>query len=63
MHHGNVTFVERNCQHLKQLLDLVMTCAKRDISHRGRRETGDSKKKKRKVFGKIQLHFKLKLKK
>lgn len=56
MHHGNVTFVERNCQHLKQLLDVVMTFAKWDIPHRGRRET-DSKTLKMKGFWKNSASF------
>lgn len=39
---GNITFVERNRQHVKVVLDIVMMCAKQDIPLRGHRETEET---------------------
>lgn len=39
--HGDV-FEQRNKEHLKIVLDIVMLCAKQDIALKGHRETGDS---------------------
>ncbi len=39
--HGDA-FVQRNKEHLKVVLDIVMLCAKQDIALRGHRESGDA---------------------
>lgn len=39
---GNIAFVDRNRQHVKVVLDIVMMCAKQDIPLRGHRETEEA---------------------
>lgn len=42
LHGDAVSFVERNRQHVKVVLDIVMLCAKLDIPLRGHRESEDA---------------------
>ena len=42
--HGdaNMDFIERNCAHVKVVIDIVLMCAEQDIPLRGHRETEEA---------------------
>ncbi len=42
MHGDSISFIERNRQHVKVVLDVVMQCAKMEIPLRGHRETQEA---------------------
>lgn len=52
MHGDSISFVERNRQHVKAVLDVVMMCAKLEIPLRGHRETAESLNK-----GRINMFY------
>ncbi len=42
MHGDSISFIERNRQHVKVVLDVVMKCVKMEIPLRGHRETQEA---------------------